>query len=216
MSTAITTNIPIEVTGITSEQQALLSEILRDIQMSVDKMTKAAQKWVSLPEKARKKIVEQTNPTLRNFWGRLEKVGKGELHPLLLTVAGASAGLLGKMPIEDQDKYLRELIPVAFVKGRGWDVKLIDVADLTEDQRKQVFKVAQDGTVTVRDKEAQIAYYTARAAKLLAEEQAAEALRKVERTGWRVERGRVWVKSSAIEAGLTRKQVEQMLKDMGE
>ena len=216
MSTALTTSMPVEVTGLTTDQQAVLREILRDIQVSVDKMAKAAQRWVELPEKARKRIVEQTNPSLRQFWQRLEKVGMGQLHPLLLTVAGSAATLLGKMPLDDQDKYLRELIPVAVKKGRAWDERLVDVAEMSEEQKKQVFKVSSDGTVTVRSKEAQIQWIAAADAKRLQEDLAADALRKVERTGWKVEKGRVWLKPAALEAGLTRKQVEQMLRDLGE
>lgn len=216
MSKALTTSVPVEVTGITPAEQAILTEILKDIQVSVDRMAKAAAKWVGLSEKTRRRIVEQTNPSFRNFWQKLDRVGRGELHPLLVTVAGTAAAMLGKMPLEDQDKYLHELIPVVFRSRRGWDSRLVDVADMTEDQRKQVFKMAKDGTVSVRDEEAQRAWIADRDAKNEIAAQAAESLRKVERNGWKVERGRVFVKQSALETGLTRKQVEQMLRDLEE
>lgn len=210
----LTTTMPVEVTGITAAEQTILHEILKDVQVSVERMARAASKWVELPEKTRARIVEQTNPSLREFWRRLERVGLGTLHPLLITMAGAAANLLGKMPLEDQDKYLQELIPVVHRKGRGWDERLVDVADMSEEQRKQAFKIGPDGTVTVRDRDAQITYLTDKAARKMIEEHAAEALKKVDRVGWKVEKGRVWIKPSSIEAGLTKRQVEQILKDL--
>lgn len=215
MSTALTTSIPAEVTGITREEQSVLQEILRSVQVSMDSLAKAAQLWIGLPSKTRKRIVNQTNASYQDFWDKLDRVGRGELHPQLATVGGTAAKLLGKLPLEAQEKYLRELVPVVVSKGKGWDTRLVDVAEMSEDQRKQVFKMAADGTVTVREAEAQQVWLSEKAARRLLQDGVAESLRKVERNGWRVEKGRVWVKPASIEAGLTRRQVEQMLKDLG-
>jgi hypothetical protein len=203
-----------EVTGLTAEQRTALDEILRDVQTSVDRLARAAKRWVELPPRAREKIIEQTNPSFCEFWKRLESVGSGVLHPQLATVGGTAARLLGRLPLEEQDRYLRELLPVVVTKGRGWDVRLVDVAELTEDQRKQVFKLASDGGVTVREVEAQKVWVADRIAKRLVEASGGEELTRVERSGWRVERGRVWVKPSLVEGGITRKQLERMLADL--
>jgi hypothetical protein len=210
----ITTMPAFEVTGLTAEQRTALDEILRDVQTSVDRLARAAKRWVELPPRAREKIIEQTNPSFREFWKRLESVGSGALHPQLATVGGTAARLLGRLPLEEQDRYLRELLPVVVTKGRGWDVRLVDVAELTEDQRKQVFKLASDGGVTVREVEAQKVWVADRIAKRLVEASGGEALTRVERAGWRVERGRVWVKPGLVEGGITRKQLERMLADL--
>lgn len=215
MSTLTTMEMP-EITGLTAEQRDILAEILRDMQASVDRMAKAARKWVDLPEKARVRIVEQTNPSFREFWTRLEKVGSGVLHPQLATVGGTAARLLGKLPLDDQDRYLREMLPVVIHKGRGWDVRLVDVGALSEDQRKQVFKLSSDGAVTVREVEAQKVWLADRAAKRVLESAAGEALTRVDRAGWTVEKGRCWVKPSLVESGITRKQLEKMLADLEE
>ena len=123
---------------------------------------------------------------------------------------------MGKLSLPEQERYLRELVPVVVVKGRGWDVRQVDVAEMSEEQRKQVFKMSSDGVVTVREVEAQKVWLADKAAREIMISEAAESLRKVERQGWRVEKGRVWVKPAAVEAGLTKKQVQQMLKDLGE
>ncbi len=204
----------IEVTGLTAEQRTALDEILRDVQSSVDRLARAAKRWVELSPKAREKIVEQTNPSFREFWMRLEAVGAGLLHPQLATVGGTAARLLGRLPLEEQDRYLRELLPVVIHKGRGWDIRLVDVSALSEEQRKQVFKLTSSGSVTVREVEAQKVWLADRAAKRLAESAAGETVTRVERAGWIVERGRVWVKPGLVESGISRKQLEKMLADL--
>ena len=210
----MTTMPSIEVTGLTAEQRTALDEILRDVQSSVDRLARAAKRWVELSPKAREKIVEQTNPSFREFWMRLEAVGAGVLHPQLATVGGTAARLLGRLPLDEQDRYLRELLPVVIHKGRGWDIRLVDVAALSEEQRKQVFKLTSSGSVTVREVEAQKVWLADRAAKRLAETATGETVTRVERAGWVVEHGRVWVKPGLVETGISRKQLEKMLADL--
>ncbi len=216
MSTALTTSLPVDVTGLTAAQRETLATILNDVKASIDKLARAARLWVELPEGARKKIIEQTNPSLRDFWGRLTSVGNGQLHPQLAAVGGRAAALLGKLPIEEQERYVVELIPVVAVKGRGYDQRLVDVAEMTEVQRKQVFKVSNDGTVAVRDIEAQKAWLSEKAARQLLIDAALAEKTKVERTGWTAEKGKIWVKPPKVEAGLSAKDLRQMLKDLQE
>lgn len=203
-----------ELHGLSAEQQVIVTEILKDIQTSVERLARAARRWVELPEKVRGKIVEQTAPSFREFWKRLEAVGLGSLHPQLATIGGRAARLLGKLPLDEQGKYLQERLPLVVARGRGWDLRLVDVAEMTNDQKTQVFKVGPDGAVTVRSEEAQKKWLADRAAKRLLEKAQGEALKKVERAGWKVEMGRVWVKPHLVEQGLTRAQVERMLKDL--
>jgi hypothetical protein len=210
MSTALS----IEVSGINADQQQVLAEILADVKASVDRLARAARRWVELPERAREKIIEQSPASLREFWGRLERVGLGSLHPQLATVGGTAARLLGRLPLIEQERYLRELVPVVVSRGRGWDIRLIDVAELSDDQRKQVFKIAPAGAVEVRDAEMQKAWLADKAARRVLAEQTGATLKRVERAGWRVERGRVFVKEGLIVAGITRAQLERMIADL--
>jgi hypothetical protein len=215
MSTQITT-IEVEIEGISKAEREMLADILNDARLSAERLAKAASKWVSLSVESREKIAAQSNPSLRDFWARLTKVGEGLLHPQLVMIGGKAAACLGKLPLDDQERYLRERLPVVVRRGRGFDVRLVDVAEMTEDQRRQVFKVADSGAVTVRDEEAQKAYFANRAAQLLVERERLDGMKKVERVGWRVEGGKVWVKEDKVESGITRRDLLTMLRDLGE
>lgn len=215
MTTQLTT-LEVEIEGISKADREVLADILNDARLSAERLARAAQKWVMLSEATRAKVIEQCNPSLRDFWGRLTRVGEGLLHPQLVMIGGKAASCLGKLPLEDQERYLRERVPVVIRRGRGFDVRLVDVAEMTDEQRRQVFKVSDSGVVTVRDEEAQKAYFANRAAQLLVERERVDAMKKVERVGWRVEGGRVWVKPDKVETGLTRRDVLTMLRDLGE
>ncbi len=216
MSTTQITTLEVEIEGITKAERELLADILNDARLSAERLAKAAAKWVSLSVESREKVAAQSNPSLREFWARLTKVGEGLLHPQLVMIGGRAATCLGKLPLEDQERYLRERLPVVVRRGRGFDTRLVDVAEMTEDQRRQVFKVADSGAVTVRDDEAQKAYFANRAAQMLVEQERQDGMKKVERVGWRVEGGKVWLKEEKVESGITRRDLLTMLRDLGE
>ena len=209
----ITTSIPVEVTGLSRPEQEVLVEIMADIKKSLDGIRRAAAKWVELPERARAKIVEQTRPSLRDFWAKLERVGSGMLHPQLATVSGLAARYLGKLGIEEQERFLRDGIPVVEVKRGRYDTRLMDVVMMSEEQRKQVFRVAGQGCA-VRTVEEQQVWLADQAAKRLLKSEATDRLKKVDRVGWSVAGGRVFVKAARVESGLTLRDLETMLKDL--
>lgn len=212
MST-ITTTIPVEVTGLSKSEHEVLADIMQDIKASLDGIRRAARRWMELSPKARGKIVEQTRPNLRDFWAKLEAVGTGALHPQLATVSGLAARYLGKLPLDEQERYLRDGIEVVVVRGRGYDVKLVDVTLMSEEQRKLVFKAAGDG-VAVRTVEEQKTRLADAAARRLLAEEAKSGLKSVDRVGWKVEKGRVFVKANRVESGLTKRDLETMLRDL--
>lgn len=212
-NTMITTSIPVEVTGLSRPEQEVLVEIMADIKKSLDGIRRAAAKWVELPERARAKIVEQTRPSLRDFWAKLERVGSGMLHPQLATVSGLAARYLGKLGIEEQERFLRDGIPVVEVKRGKYDARLLDVVMMSEEQRKQVFR-ASGQSVAVRTEEEQRVWLADQAAKRLLRQEAADRLKKVDRVGWSVQGGKVFVKAARVESGLTLRDLETMLKDL--
>ena len=210
----ITTTIPVEVTGLSKAEQDVLLDIMTDVKRSLDGIRRAAARWVELPEKARAKIVEQTRPSLRDFWAKLERVGAGALHPQLATVSGLAARYLGKLGIEEQERFLRDGIPVVEVKrGRNYDTRLLDVVLMSEEQRKQVFRVAGQGCAVGTEEEQKV-WLADQAAKRLLRQEAADRLKKVDRVGWSVAGGKVFVKPARVEAGLTLRDLETMLKDL--
>ena len=214
MSTAITTTIPVEVTGLSKAEHDVLDAIMLHIKTSLDGIRRAARLWADLSAKAKTRIVEQTRPNLRDFWVKLEAVGSGALHPQLATVSGLAARFLGKLPLEQQERYLRDGMEVVEVKGRKHDVRLVDVVDLDEFQRRLVFKIGKDGAVSVRTIEEQKTLLADQAAKRLLQEEAKSGLKRVERVGWTIEKGRVWLKPNRVESGLTKRDLETMLRDL--
>lgn len=211
MSSLITTTIPADVTGLSRTEQELLASIMQDVKRGLDAIMRAARTWMELSEKARGRIVEQTRPSLRDFWTKLERVGAGELHPQLATVSGLAARYLGKLPIEEQERYLRDGIPVASLRNK--DFRLVDVVLMTEEQRKQVFRASGQG-VAVRSVEEQRAWLADQAARRVLQREKLAGLKTVDRVGWSVRSGKVFVKASRVETGLTRRDLETMLKDL--
>ncbi len=214
-SVTITTHIPVEVSGLSAPEQQLLSDIMSDVKRGVDAIRRAAGRWMELSEKARGRIVEQTRPSLRDFWGRLEAVGTGALHPQLATVSSLAGRYLGKLGLEEQELYLREGIEVVTVAGRRHDVRRVDVVLMSEEQRKLVFRTAGNGTVSVRTVEEQKALLADQAAKRVLAAEAAAGLKSVDRVGWAVTGGRVFVKPERVKLGLTKKDLQTMLGDLG-
>lgn len=210
---SITTSIPVEVTGISKPEQEVLASIMADIKRGLDATLRAARAWVELPEKTRARIVEQTRPSLRDFWTRLQDIGEGRVHPQLATVSGLPARYLGRLPILEQERYLREGIPVASLRGK--DFRLVDVATMSEEQRKQVFKAAGSG-LAVRSVDEQRSWLADQAARKVLEKERLAGLKKVDRVGWMVTGGKVFVKPERVKNGLTRRDVETMLKDLKE
>ncbi len=211
-----TMNLVVNVDGLSRKEQEQLQDILNDARLSAERLRQAAAKWMDLEEETRAKILAQSGRSLTDFWNRLTKVGQGLLHPQLATVGGRAAQLLGRLPLEEQERYLRDRIPFVVRRGKGFDTKLVDPAELNEDQRKQLFRVSDSGEVTVRDEEEQKAYFAKKAAAQLVERARLDGLKKVERAGWTVEQGRVWVKPEKVEGGLTRKDLVTMLRDLGD
>lgn len=206
----------VEVDGLSKNEQQVLLDILNDARLSAERLRLAAVKWMELPEGSRAKIVTGSPVSLRAFWARLTRVGMGSLHPQLSLVGGKAATLLGKLPLVEQERYLRDRMPLVVRKGRGFDVRLMDVAELSEEQRKQVFRVADDGSVVVRDEEEQKVYFSRKAAALLVQAAQLDGLKTVVRAGWKVERGRVWVREEKAAAGLTEKDLLMMMRDLRE
>lgn len=207
----ITTSIPVEVTGLSKAEQEVLAAIMADIKRGLDATLRAARAWVEMSEKARGRIVAQTQPSLREFWTKLEGVGMGKLHPQLATMSGLAARHLGKLELAEQERFLREGIPVAALRGK--DFRLVDVVSMSEEQRKQVF-TAGGLTSRVRSVDEQRNWLADQAARRVLKREAAAGLKSVDRVGWSVQGGRVFVKAARVESGLTKRDLAVMLKDL--
>lgn len=209
--------VPEEVRGLSQDDRAILAEILNDLAKAVEGIRRAALKWVALSGAARRRILAETPPTWRFYLQKLQRVGEGTLHPQLYHAAGLAARYLGRLPLPEQERYLRERIPVVTLDGRGrTDERLMDVEEMDDGERQQVFKTAGD-TVVVRTPEEQRAWLEERARrKAEAEARHIGDVDVVRRPGrWRVERGHIYVEPEKAKSGLTLRDVRTMLKDLG-
>lgn len=212
---ALSTTIEVDtLRGISPDDKRILSEILTDLTGAADRIRRAGSKWVSLSEKTRDKVLENIPSTWKVFFQRLQRVGEGSLHPHLYSATGYAASCLGRLPIEEQDKYIRELIPVSVMSGRTPDVLRIDVEDMSAAQRSQVFKQAGK-SVSIRSIPEQRAWLAEQKRKQDKEDDAELGLTDITRAGrWRVHKGRVFIDPDKVESGLTKKDVALMLRDL--
>ena len=200
--------------GLTSAERETVQEILADLGGAADRIRRAGEKWVGLNKRTREKVLEAAPPTWGAFLNRLTLVGERKLHPHLYAAVGNAARWLGKLPLEDQDRYLRGRIPVVTASGR--DTRLVDVEELSELQREQVFKKSEDGTVVIRDVPQQKAFLEERKRRLEREqERLLGDLTSIKRPGrWRIEKGRLYPAKERVEEGYTKGDVKRMLKDL--
>lgn len=188
--------------------------ILTDLNRAHNAIAKAARKWLTLSEDTRDQVIEATPQGMRDIWLKLDRVGSGTLHPRLVTSSGLASRYLSKLPIEEQERYLSELIEVAIRRGGRADILRVDVENMSSLQRQQVFAVTGN-TVKVRSIAEQKAWLADREQKEREKDAHAETTR-IDRPGrWTVEKGRVFISPEKIEVGLTKRDVAAILRDLG-
>ena len=207
--------ITLDLRGVSQEDLATVSEILREIKGATERVVKAARRWVEMPEEVRERVVRGSPATLRDVWHRLERIGMGQMHPLLWGSYGHNANLLARLPLQDQERYLAEKIPVAVVSSNGRpDIQRIALEDLGATLRLQVFKSA-GRTVQVRTVAEQRAWLAEQQRRRELEEERDTGITRIDRPGrWKVEKNRVWVDPAKLETGLTLKDLAQMMRDL--
>lgn len=212
----LTTTIPLDLRRIPVADREALNAILADLRASVERIAAAAERWVQLPDDTRQRVIDATPPAMRDLWQRLDRVGGGTLHPQLATAAGLAARYLSRLPLEEQEHYLTELIPVVVERPSGRRVvERMDVQRMSDRHRQQVFDAA--GHVTrVRTPAEQRAWLDQR--RQLQEAVPPEDLEAtyVDRPGrWRVEGGRAYIDPKKADSGITLREARQIVRDLG-
>lgn len=197
-----------------SVERKAVEIILTDLNRAHNSIAKAARKWITLSEETRDQVIEGTPQSMRDIWRKLDRVGAGTLHPRLVTSSGLASRYLGKLPIEEQEKHLTELVEVAITKNGRADVLRVDVENMSSLQRQQVFAVTGN-SVKIRSIPEQKAWLAAREQKER-EKEIHTATTRIERPGrWTVEKGKVFVDPTKMDTGLTKRDILSMLKDLG-
>lgn len=207
--------VTFNLTGITKVDREAFEALLLDLKAGMDRIAKAARRWVEFSDEVRAKLREAAPPAFGDMWDRLERIGNGSLSPMLYALHGRGAKLLAKMPVPEQERWLSDRVPVLVMKGGNRPDELrVAVEHLSAEQQLQVFKVDASG-VRIRSIAEQRAWMESQ--KVKREERAARGtgITKIDRPGrWRVEKGRVFVHPDKLAAGLTKSEVSQMLRDL--
>ena len=203
----------LDLRGVSQEHRDLLNGVFDDLSRSMSGVMSAARKWVRLPEDVREKVREGAPEMWKRFLTKLQRVGEGTLHPQLYALSGTAASTLGKLPVNEQEKWLTERIPVALADG---DTRRVDVSEMTAEQRRQVFGRDENGEFFVRNLAQQRGWQADEAKAKNAKQAAAKmAGAVITRAGrWRVEAGRLWLDAALFKEGMTRAHLVAMLKDL--
>lgn len=216
-STALTKPAPftVSLTGVSAEDKAAVTSIFEDLQAAGERIKRAGTRWCRLDESVRQRVLESVPGHWHEFLSRLQRVGEGTLHPQLYAVGGRAAATLGRLPIEAQEVYLRDRIPVAILKDGKPDQIRMDVMQMSDAIRRQVFQATPTGyTVrTIAQQRAWIRQQTEAVAARKAKNAASMA--RITRVGrWVAERGMIFVTPEKAKSGLTRQDVDQIVKDL--
>ena len=201
--------------GVSPQDKAAVASVFDDLAGAADKIRRAGLRWMNLSEELRAKVMKELPGYMVPFMQRLERVGSGSLHPQLYAVGGRAAAALGRLPLDQQELYLTEQIPVAITRGDGRpDVRRMDVADMGQTEWLQVFERRPDRSVSVRTIAQQRAWLAEQAVTKKAGRIVAGAI-KVDKPGrWRVQGTRAFPDPVKVKTGFTRQDLIQMIKDI--
>lgn len=205
--------ISLDLRGMSAEDKAVVTSIFDDLAAAGDRIKRAAQRWVRLDDAVREQVTASVPMHYREFLGRLQRIGEGSLHPQLYAAPGRAAATLGRLPMEAQERFLSERIPVAVVKAGANDILRIDVLAMDDKQRRQVFKTTATG-YEVRSISEQRAWLRDEEARLAAKKMVDTKLRITRAGRWYVENKRAFIDVDKAKTGLTRGDVVQLLKDL--
>jgi len=206
--------LTLDLRGVSAEDREVVASILTDLAGAADKIRRAGERWVRLDEAVRDKVMTSVPGHYRPFLERLQRVGDGSLHPQLYSASGRGVTRLEKLPMEEQHRYLTELIPVAVGKDGG-DTKRVDVAAMDGAMQRQVFERVEGNRWRVRTVQEQRAWLRDDKAKQAAKKLTEAHMTKITRVGrYVLEKGRIFPDASKVKEGFTRADVVQMLKDL--
>lgn len=168
-----------------------------------------------MDETDREKFAAAFPASQREVIGRILLVGMNQMAPEVAMIGGVAGKRLAALPVKDQERYVKELIPVAIREPDGTrNHRMMDPTTMGSATTKQVFRAA--GTFCeVRSLEEQWAYIEEqeRAARAKAHRRPSSI---VDRADYRIEGGKFYPKGHLIEEGATARILRKALADMAE
>lgn len=201
----------VDLSQIKEEDRKDVESIMADINGAYDRIRRAGKRYITLGDDTKERLRELTPPSMVSIWDRLEQVGVGLLHPQLVIAEGTGAKYLAKLPIDQQEHYLKNRFEIAIP---GNDSLMVDVEEMSLDQRRQVFAVSGE-SIKVRSLSEQRAWLADQKKKHDIEEERRSKQTKINRPGlWEIKNRKAYIDPDKAESGLTAKEVERIRKDL--
>lgn len=203
----------INLSGLNRAEITLANKVMEHLSGAIDCVAKAAEAWIQMQPETQLRFIDSTPSSMRHVWERLDAVGRGTLAPQLVLMNGRGPMHLAKLPVDQQEQYLAEKIPVLI------DNKMHELAvtELSGRQVKQVFSV-RGKKVSVRSIPKQRAWLK-RQEQIELKNQSDDARhasrKKIVRDGkWRAERGKVYFNDDFASKGITATDLRAALRDL--
>lgn len=173
----------------------------------------AGELFAGIDEAVWAELINEAPAPMRRTLSYVRDVGEGKMIPQLATASGEAAQRLRGLPLEEQSRLWTEPVEM-FAPGRvGRAAKYQRfVTEMDSEEVKRAF--ARDGSKhwKLRSYEEQKAWVAEQG-----KEREPEVVESVDRPGrWAVRNGKVFLSSAKVAAGLSRKDVELILRDLGE
>lgn len=197
---------------LSKDGRAIAEQLLKGYEDLTRKAARLGSLLVSMGDEDRALFIDGFPAHYRRIWHDLLQVGKGMMHPRLVTASGRAAELLKKLPYKEQAQYVVELIPVVTGDGRR-DVKYFDIEKLPPNLMAQVFAQG-GGNARVRPPEDQ-RVWRARQAMRQAESELKKETTEINRPNrWAIRNGRAYLAKALVERGLTAADVDRLRADL--
>jgi hypothetical protein len=209
MSDALAAYVPDK---LSKDGKEIAEQLLRGFEDITKKAARLGALLVSMSDEDRALFIAGFPAHYRRIWQSLLLVGKGEMHPRLVTATGRAAQVLKRLPYQEQEQYIVELIPVVVGDGPR-AIRHYDIENLPPDLMPQVF--AQGGGATrVRSVQEQ-RDWRAQTAKRREAEAAKKETTEINRPNrWAIRKGRAYLAPAKVNAGLTLEDVERLRADL--
>lgn len=198
--------------GLSKHGREIADQLLRGFEDMTRKAARLGTLLVEMSDEDRALFMASFPAHYRMIWQNLLKVGKGEMHPKLVTASGRTAQLLRKLPYREQELYVIELIPVVTGSDRR-SVKYFDVENMPAEMIPQVFAQG-GGAARVRSLDEQRSWRSQQQKRREAEESRAEHTEITRPHRWAIRNGRAYLAPGKVEAGLTLEDVEKLRADL--
>lgn len=192
--------------------QEIAAQLLRGFEDMTRKAARLGALLLEMSDEDRALFVDGFPAHYRRIWGMLLRVGKGELHPKLVTASGRAAQYLRRLPYAEQELYVVELIPVVTGPDKR-NVKYYDIEGMPPEYIAQVFAQG-GGKARVRSIDEQKTWRIQDMKKRVLADEKRESTEINRPNKWAIRHGRAFLAPALVSRGLTVEDVEKLKSDL--